>query len=977
MSLYAPGARIVIRDEEWLVRRVDPSSDGGFLLNCDGISELVRGRNSQFLTKLEDEIIALDPAKTELVADSSSHFNTTFLYLEAQLRRSTPNDDKIHLGHKGVMNLVPYQLDPAIQSLKQPRQRILIADAVGLGKTIEAGILTTELIQRGRGRRILVITLKSMLTQFQKEFWSRFSIPLVRLDSLGLQRVRNNIPSNHNPFNFYDRTIISIDTLKNNLEYRNYLENAWWDIIIIDECHNVAARSNEDTMSRRARLARMLSGRSDTMLLLSATPHDGSARSFASLMSLLDPTAISDPDDYTPQDFSDKGLVVRRFKKDIQDQVSADFQERITEQLKHPASPEEERAYQALLAIPFTQKGEFRSGKQQELQRVGMQKGMFSSPFAALDSTERRIKLLHSKSDISDDEKVETVALEEFAKTLKAIDANSFSKFQKLVEYLQNPLFNWQTSDPSDRLVIFSERIETLHWLQENLPKAVGLKPYQIQILHGGMTDAEQQDIVDRFGRKADPVMVLLCSDVASEGLNLHYYCHRLIHFDLPWSLMVFQQRNGRVDRYGQNRQPHIVYLFTETGIEKIKGDMRILEILQAKDEQANKNLGDPASFLHVFDPEKEANKVADIMASGISAQVFEAGIDAAQSSTERSLDGQNDDDGNWLLKLFAQGDSGKKETQVKRPSTDFIEEGISLFSDNKLSGDYIFAKTALQQLSNPTPIASFNIDDETQTITLNAPRDLQERLKVTLPLEVRDENHRYPLCAQKSRIADSIEFARQARADEDSWPKLHYLWPQHPIMDWLSERVLTAFGRHRAPVIRCSDLALNEQAFIMMGLIPNRKGQPLLIEWQVAVVHDGQWTLQSFPDFILRTKLKANSMVNRNQSLDASSLQANLPAAVTEMQNHMINLQKTFSKNMADRLSGTLSDLERLQDKQFEQLELRLSTNQQAEQFKKTRREQRTQHIRKVFDEYRLWVQDTMTTEPQPFIQVLAAVVH
>ena len=313
MLSFAPGARVVIRDEEWLVRRVDPSTDGGWLLSCDGVSDLVRGRSALFLTQLEgeDRITVLDPAKTELVADSSSHFNSTFLYLEAKLRQSTPNDDCIHLGHRGVMNLTPYQLDPALQALRQPRQRILIADAVGLGKTLEAGILASELIQRGRGQRILVITLKSMLTQFQKEFWSRFSIPLVRLDSVGLQRVRNQIPSNHNPFNYYDRSIISIDTLKNNLEYRNYLENAWWDIIIIDECQNVAARSGESGLSRRARLARMLSSRSDTLMLLSATPHDGSARSFASLLSLLDPTAISDPDNYTPDDYQDKGQIGR------------------------------------------------------------------------------------------------------------------------------------------------------------------------------------------------------------------------------------------------------------------------------------------------------------------------------------------------------------------------------------------------------------------------------------------------------------------------------------------------------------------------------------------------------------------------------------------------------------------------------------------------------------------------------------------
>lgn len=976
MLPYAPGARVVIRDEEWLVRRVDPSSDGGHLLSCDGVSELVRGRAAQFLTELEDEILVLDPAKTELVADTSSHFNSTFLYLEAQLRRSTPNDDQIHLGHRAVMNLVPYQLDPALQALKQPRQRILIADAVGLGKTLEAGILATELIQRGRGQRMLVITLKSMLTQFQKEFWSRFSIPLVRLDSVGLQRVRNSIPSNHNPFNFYDRTIISIDTLKNNLEYRNYLENAWWDIIIIDECHNVAARGNEDGMSRRARLARMLSGRSDTMMLLSATPHDGSARSFASLMSLLDPTAISDPDDYTPVDFRDKGLVIRRFKKDIRDQVSADFQERITEQLKQAASPQEEAAYRALLAIPFTQKGEHRAGKQQELQRVGMQKGMFSSPFAALDSTERRIALLQGKANISADEQTEVVALQNFAATLCEIDARSFSKFQRLVQHLKSPQFNWHPTEPSDRIVIFSERIETLHWLQENLPKAVGLKPAHFEILHGGMTDTEQQDLVDRFGRKDDPVRVLLCSDVASEGLNLHYFCHRLVHFDLPWSLMVFQQRNGRVDRYGQTHQPRIIYLFTETSVERIKGDMRILEILQTKDEQANKNLGDPASFLHVFDPEKEAAKVADIMAAGTSPQQFEAEIDAAQASSNKPASGADDDDGDWLLKLFAQTETSDESAAPDKLSTDFIREGLSLFGSAEQSGDYAFAKTALQQLSNPTPIAQFSSDDASQTLTLTAPRDLQERLRVALPLEVRDGNHRYALCANKTRIAEAIEQARQAKAEDESWPLLHYLWPQHPIMDWLSDRVLTAFGRHRAPVIQCPQLADGEQAFMLMGLIPNRKGQPLLIEWQVAVFSGGNWTLQAFPDFVTRTKLKANSLPNPGQGIATTSLQNNLPGAVAAMQRHMITLQKSFAADMTARLSGTLADLEKLQGKQFEQLELRLAANQQAEQFKRTRREQRTQHIRKVFDEYRQWVQDTMTTEPQPFIQVLAAAV-
>ena len=140
--------------------------------------------------------------------------------------QAVPNDAEIHVGHTAAMDLVPYQLDPARLAHGRPRQRILIADAVGLGKTLEAGILVSELIARGRGRRILVLAVKSMLTQFQKEFWNRFTIPLTRLDSVGIQRVRSRIPANHNPFYYYDKAIISIDTLKQEAEYRTYLEQA-------------------------------------------------------------------------------------------------------------------------------------------------------------------------------------------------------------------------------------------------------------------------------------------------------------------------------------------------------------------------------------------------------------------------------------------------------------------------------------------------------------------------------------------------------------------------------------------------------------------------------------------------------------------------------------------------------------------------------------------------------------------------------
>ena len=465
-----------------------------------------------------------------------------------------------------------------------------------------------------------------------------------------------------------------------------------------------------------------------------------------------------------------------------------------------------------------------------------------------------------------------------------------------------------------------------------------------------------------RFGRQDDDTRVLLCSDVASEGLNLHYFCHRLVHFDLPWSLMVFQQRNGRVDRYGQTIQPRISYLFTNTNVERIKGDLRILEILKKKDEQANTNLGDPASFLNVYDPEKESIKVAEVMASGTSAQDFEANLDATQAAEAN--------EGDWLLELF--------NTPVQAPkSTDLLKNPISAFGTDGLSADYEFAKTALLELSRAGAVSDPAFDDKSQTLALTSPDDLKERLKVSLPLEVRNPGHFYKLCANKERIIEEIELARQAKKEENTWPALHYLWPQHPIMEWLSDRVITAFGRRRAPVISSQRLVKGEQAFILTGLIPNRKGQPMLIDWQVAVTDGKVWRLEPFPDFAARAGLKANTLANPNKSMDLAGPQANLPTAVTQMRERMVGMQKTFAADMESRLKKTLENLKALQERQIEQIELNFQESRELERVKLARKEKRTTQVRRVFDEYKAWVEETMTTEPEPFIQVLAVVVH
>ena len=944
---FAPGARVVVRDTEWLVRSVDRSSTGGQALTCVGLSELVRDKEAIFLTDLEARrrpIQILHPADTTLVSDTSHAYQDSLLYLESLLRQTPPTGKTITIGHQAAMDPVPYQLEPTLQALEQTRQRILIADAVGLGKTLEAGVLLSELIRRGRGKRILVVTMKSMLTQFQKELWTRFAIPLTRLDSIGLQRVRSRIPTNHNPFYHFDKSIISVDTLKQDNEFKVHLEKAKWDVIVIDEAQNVAERGHSRT--QRARLAKLLARQSDSLIMLSATPHDGRAQSFASLMNMLDPTAIADPEHYGPDDI--QGLFIRRFKKDIQHQVQGAFQERRISTSHIPASTEEEAAYDSLVGLELhTRRG---TGSGAQLFKITLEKALFSSPAACLETIDARLKRL-AKGETSSNPEADTQALNHLRDRVAAITPAAFSRFNALVRLLTDASSElyWTGRNPQDRLVLFTERIATLDFLQAHLPDRLGLASKHVAVLHGGLSDIEQQQVVEEFGREESPVRLLLASDVASEGINLHYLSHRLIHFDIPWSLMVFQQRNGRIDRYGQEAVPRIHYLLTQSQTPKIHGDMRILELLVRKDEEATKNIGDPSALMGVYDIDAEEATTAVALEQGQSAEEFEA--QSLSATTGEDLD---------LLAFLEQGQQSTPEPAVQ----DHVAPMPSLFPS-----DFDYMSTALQALGRDHNW-QFETDTASRIISLDVPDDLGHRFRF-LPRDVQPRDNRLTLTEDKTVMQEEI---KRCRKDEEAWPRLHYLWPLHPAAQWINDRVQTRFNRHEAPVLTLPHLEPGELVYLLTGIIPNRKGQPLIQEWFAITVHKGKLRETVSLDAVLeRTGLATATFANPGDVPINPEAQTLLPDVVHTAQEWMRQRQHAFEGDLNPRLSAQLQRLEELKDRHKQTIQRHLEEQNIAAALKNRRRDEREREVETLFAEYMEWVEQTMSTEEHAYIKVAA----
>ena len=912
-SGYAPGAQVLVRDEQWLVRKATNTRHDGWMVEVTGVSSFVRDTDAVFYDRL-DVIQVLDPRETELVADDSKNHRRGRLYLEAVVRKSflPQTEHGLALADNFLMDRQVHQLRPAelALSMANPQPRLLIADVVGLGKTLEIGVLLAELIRRGRGERILVVTPQHVLEQFQRELWTRFAIPLVRLDSTGIQRVQREIPAGRNPFAYFKRVIVSVDTLKNKDLYGHHLENTEWDAVVIDESHNLIARGSD-----RNELARVLAPRTDALVLASATPHNGDAKSFAELIRLLDPAAIADPSRYEVADLDH--LYIRRTKTtpEVRDSLKGAWADRGPSQpLRAPATDKELAVFEELAARWIPRDPQATSASSHQLFPYTLLKSFLSSHKALAETVSTRTKTLLDRAKREGREEPRSVtereALADLATlTAQIADADS-AKFAALVAELQR-LGVGPGSDT--RVVVFSERIPTLKWLATAVPTALGFtkvpvtderKPWlafgnrggAVQVMHGeASNDQEQMDIVEKFGLRDDPVRILFTGDVASEGVNLHQQCHLLIHYDLPWSLIRIEQRNGRIDRYGQEHPPQFRALVLtsdldwrtdeRTGEPRTLDDRLVGEKLLAREDEAHKIEGSAEAVTGLYRASEEENRLTKDLLAG--------------RTVEESIKDSRQSGAGFLAGLLGQVGATPQHREVPRAVVPKLFASTAAYVDEALRQVY---------RGNPEDALTLRREDD-GTIAFEPPRDLQYRFR-SLPKDYLDEQNILPSRKEPGRLRVTFDQGlaeKRLKAARDSstsqWPNVSYLTDIHPVLDWLTDKVLVEIGRHQAPVLAATVPA---PVFLIQGIYSNALGRPTVMEWMAVTLSNGERgeaDIVPMDEAFLGRAGVGPAMPGRSVPYDLAGLQAKVPGAIDAATRYLQGREETYREQIGATL--------------------------------------------------------------------------
>ena len=373
--------------------------------------------------------------------------------------------------------------------------------------------------------------------------------------------------------------------------------------------------------------------------------------------------------------------------------------------------------------------------------------------------------------------------------------------------------------------------------------------------MHGALSDTQQHEIIERFSLSDSPVRVLLTGDVASEGVNMHQQCHHLIHYDLPWSLIRIEQRNGRIDRYGQVHQPEFAALILTSQTEGAKDDTTVAEKLLAREATAHSQLGTAEGVTRQFTSKKEEDRLVKDLLAG---KTVDESIDAADGA---------DPAADFLADLLAGvGD------QPENPAPDQARVP-RLFEATEA-----FARAALGAAA-----PELRVDDDGEMLAFRPPDDLVQRLSVLPPsyLKMHDITERMRVTFSRTLAQKNLDEAQRTKT---LWPEIAYLSDLHPMIEWLTDKVLLRVPRQQAPVLIA---AVDEPAFLVQGVYSNALGQPTVVEWMAVTGLPGEPRVDDMADALQRAKVGPD-MVNTLRFGDIARLQDLVPAAVGAARDHL-----------------------------------------------------------------------------------------
>jgi len=633
-ALPEPGQVVQVRGATWAVTDVreqglphSPADDSRtnleHLVSLQSLAEDRMGEELTVIWELEvgNSIIPDRGLPETISADSFDDPDTLGAFVDAvRWGAVTSADAKAYQApFRSGATLEPYQLEPLRRALEAPRTNLLLADDVGLGKTIEAGLVIEELLLRHRARSVIIVCPPSLALKWRDEMREKFGLEFVIVDSARIAADRRAYGLAANPLRLYPRVIVSMAWLPGVRAQRLLREvlddagrpgsarNYAFDVLVVDEAHHVAPAAPSAVGggrgyavdSQRTRALRRLAEKCEHRLFLSATPHNGYTESFTALLEMIDPRRFARGAEIDRRALDE--VTVRRLKADVPDR---DFKRRKVNSVEYAAAADEEEAYAKLDSL-LRASGRQQGRRSLDIAALLLKKRFLSSPWAFArtlgnyltdpvaagadyydvddyyaevmgsgqsDEEEGRLEqpetdtLLATRSGdaLSAATKAE---LENLADWAGGYQARANSRLEALVSMLDAVCRPDGRHWTNERVVVFTEYADTLDWIVGVLGSQ-GYGSDRLAVIQGSTPAEERERIRARFNDDPtqEPVRVLVATDAAGEGIDLQAYCHRLVNFDVPFNPSRLEQRIGRIDRYGQHHTPEVTYLIPRRG---------------------------------------------------------------------------------------------------------------------------------------------------------------------------------------------------------------------------------------------------------------------------------------------------------------------------------------------------------------------------------------------------------------------------